>query len=147
MSSKSNFAKQTWFLVVALLLITVPFWWSMSNTYVSNPVLIFWCSFVMLIPIATAFLLVIRRRLNNDENIIWVSKAMRILMHLIILVFLAMFIDSIYTVYDLGLNIMKQAVYDMPLYILSNFITNILIISLLCFSIRYNRLMCSLNHF
>lgn len=140
MSPKSNFTKQTLFLIPALLLTTVPFWSFIGDASTPILVLIFWSIFVILVPIATILLLIIKHRLNNGGNIILTSKALRVLMYFAVLVFSVMLIGGIYAMYDLGITIMLHAVDDMPVYILSNFIANILIISLLCFAIRYNRL-------
>lgn len=144
MTKKEASNRQTWSLIPALLLIVVPFWSIFNNTYIFGPELILWYGLAMVIPVAVILLLVIRHRLNSGGNILLASKILRGLMYFVIFIFLVLFIDSILTAYNLGLNIMMKAVQDMPLYVLPNFIADILIISLLSFAIRYSRITCDL---
>ena len=142
----SSFKKQTQFLIPALLLASVPFWSFSDKTFAESSTLIFWYSFVMMLPVSVAFLLVIRRRLNNGQNIFFISKILRVLMYLVIFVFLWMLITGISSMYDIGLKTMIEFAYEMPLYILLNFIADILIPPLLYIAIQYNRRACGLNY-
>jgi len=74
----SSFKKQTQFLIPALLLASVPFWSFSDKTFAESSTLIFWYSFVMMLPVSVAFLLVIRRRLNNGQNIFFIASGGRL---------------------------------------------------------------------